>query len=140
MELRLRDSASIIDESFAVWLRSHIKVKLISSINKYKLVNWDKYLNESENVSRLYKDKKYKASEIIMFAASKLVCTSVRGEVVISFKKNTFVPGFDRLDLNNIIKTINYGTVDIKGCPIFSDVLNNFAKNIDTYASMYYNL
>lgn len=139
MELRIRDSQQVIDEGFANWLSSLIKTKLISNIGKYKLVNWDKYLTTSDSVNRLYK-KDYRTSEVIIFAANNIVCSCVPGEVVITFDNTKFVLGFDRLRLSTIVKTINYGTLDIKGCPIFIDTLTYFEENIDTYIRLYYGL
>lgn len=139
MELRIRDSQQVIDEGFANWLSFLIKTKLISNIGKYKLVNWDKYLTTSDSVNRLYK-KDYRTSEVIIFAANNIVCSCVPGEVVITFDNTKFVLGFDRLRLSTIVKTINYGTLDIKGCPIFIDTLTYFEENIDTYIRLYYGL
>ena len=73
-----------------------------------------------------------------MFAADNLLCTCANGEVVITFNKTKFVQGYDRLQLVTLIKTINYGTLDIKGCPIFTDTLKYFETNIDTYIKLYY--
>lgn len=140
MELRIRDSQQIIDEAFGKWLIPRIKTKLISSISRYKFANWDNYLSTSDNIPRLYEDKEYTAASIIIFAANELVCQGGPGEIVIEFNTNDFVPGYDRLKLTTIIKTINYGTLDIKGCPIFTDVLDHFARHISTYARLYYRL
>ena len=138
MELRIRDSQMILDEAFGHWLIPIIKTKLISNIRKYKFNNWDEYLTSSTAVARLY-DRKYTAAEVVIFAAKNLVCKGASGEIVISFDNTKFVPGFDRLRLNTIIKTINYGTLEVKQCSIFTDTLNHFADNIDKYVSLYYN-
>lgn len=139
MELRIRDSNKFIDVQFGLWLIPRIKTKLISSIRKYKLNTWDTYLTEDASIKRLYK-KDYKAEDVITFAADNLSCTGVDGEISIQFNFNKLVPGFDRLRLTTIVKTINYGTLDIKSCPIFTDTFNYFAKNIDTYVGIYYRL
>ena len=139
MELRIRDSQGFVDESFGYWLIPRIKAKLISNISKYKLANWDKYLTESETLNRLYK-KDYKTTDVIIFAANNLVCKGADGEITIHFDNTKFTPGFDRLRLDVIVKTINFGTLDTKGCSIFTDTLNHFAKDIDTYVGLYYSL
>lgn len=139
MELRIRDSANIIGVDFGYWLIPKIRAKLVSNIKNYYLVNWDKYLTNTETIKRLYK-KDYKAAEIIIFAANNLVCTGTDGELVIRFNDVKFIPGFDRLNLGVAVKTLNYGTLDIKGCSIFTDTLTSFADDIDTYVSLYYRL
>ena len=139
MELRIRDSNNIVDEEFGHWLIPRIKTKLISNIGTYKLQNWDKYLTDSTTLKRLY-EKDYKAADIVVFAANNLVCTGSDGDISIQFNTNKFVPGFDRAKLITLVKTINYGTLDTKGCPIFTDTLNYFAKHINNYVNMYYRL
>lgn len=140
MELRIYDDEGFINKDFGEWLIPRIRVKLISSISKYKsLVNWDTYLTSSSTVDRLY-DIHYRAFDVVIFAAKNLVCTGTDGEITIHFDYNKFVPGFNRLKLNTIVKTINYGTTDTKACPIFTDSFDYFANDIDTYVRQYYML
>lgn len=138
MELRIRDNNNILEAAFGYWLIPHIRVKLLSSIKDFNLKLWDDYLNNSTKISRMY-NKTYKAEDIIEFASRHIDCKcSYSGEICIQFDSNVFVPGFDRLSLTTILKTINYGTLDIKACPIFTSTFNYFATNINTYVSMYY--
>ena len=137
IQLVVKDTSNVIDFKFGAWLTQQIKTKLIGSIKKYNFTIWDKYLNESPDIIRLYK-KKYNTSDIIIFAANNLVCKAVPGELIIQFNTAKFVNGFDRLDLNTIIKMINYGTLDIKGCPIFTDVLHQIEDDIVTLFRLYY--
>lgn len=137
MELRIRDSNNIIDEQFGRWLTERVKTKLLSNISRYRFVNWDTYLTESKQLKRLY-NRSYTVAEIVIFAASNISYVCVPGEITISLNNTKFVPGFDRLSLQSIAKTINYGTLDIKGCPIFTDTFDYFAKNIDLYTRAYY--
>lgn len=140
MELRIQDDKGLVDTSFGNWLIIRIQAKLISNISKYKgLVSWDKYLNESTTIDRLY-DIEYHTSDIVIFAAKNLVCDGTDGEIVIHFDFNKFVPGFNRLKLDTLIRTINYGTRDIKACPIFTESFNYFANDIGTYVRQYYML
>ena len=136
MKLHVYDDHKFVDIGFGFWLIPMIRAKLITNSRRYKLANWDKFLNESESISRLY-SRKYTTQEIIIFAANNLTCKGIDGDINILFAEKP-VPGFDRLSLNSIIKTINYGTLDVKACPIFTDTLNFFAENINTYLQMYY--
>lgn len=139
MELRLRDKEKFIDKGFGNWLVQRIRIKLLSEISKYNLTNWDKYLSESANLTRLYA-RDYKASELLVFAANNLVCTGTDGDISIQFDNKKFVPGFDRLKLDLILRTITFGTRDTKACPIITDVFNSFSEDIDTYLHSYYML
>lgn len=139
MELRIRDSKGFIDVNFGYWLLPKIQSKLISNIDQYKLERWDNYLTNSKSLKRLY-TQEYKAENIILFAANNLVCDGADGEITIHFNNTKLIPGFDRLLLNTLIKTVNYGTLDTKGCPIFTETFNYFAQNIDSYVRLYYML
>ena len=138
MDLRIYDSHNFVDVDFGLWLINRIRVKLVSNISKYDLQVWDNFLNNSKELRRLY-TKKYKTEDLIIFASNNLTCSGDSGEITISFNPNQFAPGFDRIRLNTLLKTINYGTLDTKGCSIFSDTFNYFSENIDQYVSLYYN-
>ena len=139
MELRIRDSKGFVDTSFGTWLIPRIQARLISRISKYNFSAWDEFLTKDSSLSRLYK-KTYKAADIILFASKNIVCTGVDGDITIHFNYTKFTPGFDRLPLNVIVKTINYGNISLKGCPIFTDTLNFFAEDIDSYIRIYYRI
>lgn len=139
MRLLIRDSSKLVDKEFGNWLQLRIRAKLIVNAFNYKLQLWDKYLTESDSVKRLY-NRDYKALDVILFAANNLVCKGIDGEVSIQFNDTKFVPGFDRLTLGVIVKTINYGTLDVKACSIFTDTFNYFAKDIDTFVKEYYKI
>lgn len=137
MRLVIETTQSDLDIKFAYWLISRIKTKLLADITKHNLNLLDTYITESNTLSRLYK-RKYKSAEIVMFAASNLICFIGADEIVITFDNNKFVPGFDRLRLLTAIKLINYGNRDVKGCHIFTDTFNYFCEDIDTYVKLYY--
>ena len=139
MRLLIRDTSKLVDREFGNWLQIRIRAKLIVNAFNYKLQLWDKYLSESDSVKRLYK-RDYKALDVILFAANNLVCKGTDGEVSIQFNDTKFVPGFDRLTLGVIVKTINYGNLDVKACSIFTDTFNYFAKDIDTFVKEYYKI
>lgn len=139
MELRLIDAQQILDVDFGRWLIPFIKTNLIANYSNYSFVNWETFLNETEDIKRLY-NKKYRVFDILKFASNNLICDGIAGEVHIHFNNNIYVPGFDRWKLTSAIKTINFGTLDIKGCPIFTDTLDEFASKINTYIGIYYNM
>ena len=143
MELRIRDSTGIINVDFGEWLIPQISSELILNADHYNLELWDDYLNNSKDVKRLFK-KTYQTKDVILYAANyrlnNLKCTGFEGHINIGFDNNKFVPGFDRLRLSTLIKTINYGTLDRKGCFIFSNTFHKFARNIEQYVQTYYNI
>lgn len=140
MEIRIRDEEGFVDCGFGNWLIPRIAIKLVSNINKYPtLISWDNYLTTSNTIERLYTID-YRAADVVIFASKNLVCTGTDGDITIHFNNTKYVPGFNRLNLETIVKTINYGTQDTKACPIFTDTFNYFAEDIDHYVRQYYML
>lgn len=139
MELIIRDSSKLIDSTFGKWLIPQIKIKLLSKISNYNFKNIDKYLTESDEIKRLYK-KDYTSKDVIIFAADNLVCNGTDGEIYISFSNTKYVPGYDRFNLLTAVKTINYGTLSVKGCPIFTDTFKYFEKNIQQFVELFYRI
>lgn len=138
MYLKLTDSSNVIDYGFGLWLISKIKTRLLSNIDTKKLVHWNNYFSELPSNEASIQDNS--SQQIIVFAVSNLTCKLNQGELIITYDQTKFIPGYDRLKLSTAIKTINYGTLSIKGYPIFSDTFKYFAENIDTYIKLYYNI
>ena len=139
MELKIHDPHEFLTIDFGKWLVSTIRSKLIHSISKYNFARWDNFLNTSEVFKKLYVNN-YKTETLIIFAANNIVCKRAGEDLVVRFNNTKWVPGFDRVNLYSLLKTINYGTLDVKSCPIFTDVFKSFKDNIQTYVNLYYGL
>lgn len=139
IQLRIKDNTGIVQQDFGIWLIPKIKLSLLANIKKFNFSQWNEFLTTSDKLTRLYK-KDYTVSEIVEFASKNLQCSNIVNGISIHFKNNVVVPGFDRLNLNAIIKTINYGTLDTKPCPIFTATMNEYAENINEYARVYYDV
>ena len=139
MELQINDSNNIIDVDFGRWLQSLIRIKLISSINKDKLIQLDNYFTNDASIRRLY-NKLYYTKDLIILAANNLVCSGTKGAITIKIKNNVFVPGYDRLNLSEAIKLINFGNLSVKGCFLFTNVFDYFSDNINQYVRYFYRL
>mgnify|MGYP003320578120 CR=1 FL=1 len=137
MELRIFDKNQFVTLDFGNWLIPYIKSKIISSIDKSKLIAWDTYFNETESIKKLYK-KAPKTFDIIVFIANNLECSGVDGEISITVSNTVFIPGFDRFRADIAAKLINYGNLEIHGYSIITDCFNHFATNIDDYVKSYY--
>ena len=139
MELRIYDSHNFVSVDFGMWLIPKIKARLIADINKYSLKQFDEYINTTTSLDKLYSRIQYHSKDIIVFAANNLTCSGDDGEIVIRFDLTKLVPGFNQLRLNDAVKLINYGNLEIKGCPIFTNVFKHFEEEIDSYIGLYYN-
>lgn len=140
MELHVFDKDQLIDVDFGSWIIPKIRAKLMSSYKNYQFDNWEQYINTSDEVKRIYSHNKYNVFDIILLCSNNLVCEGTAGNIRIHINKNKFVPGYDRLNLEQIMKTINYGKLSIKACPIITDVFGYFAEDILSYVRQYYML
>lgn len=139
MQLYIQGPNQLINKEFGQWLCSRISLKLISSIRKYNLTSIEEYINKTETIPRLYK-RAYKVSEVIIFAAQNLSCIADNGYIILRFDTTKFVPGFDRVKLLALIKLINYGNLEVKGCHIFTDVLRSIENDITYLVKQFYRI
>lgn len=139
MTLLLEDDYELITIDFGNWLIQKIKYDIITKLDKSKLILWDQYLSQNSSLPKLYK-KSYRAADLIICAANSLICKGKDGKIKICVDDNVLAPGFDRVKLIQLIKLINYGTLDTKGYPLIQNVFEDVAKNINTYVGVYYQL
>ena len=138
MRLVVTDKDNIIDVDFGLWLCNLIKLKIQALLSKYNFNAWDNYLTTSQ-LPRMY-SREYRAEDVIIQAANNLVCTGGPGNISIHVNTAQLTSGFKQVKLNTLVKTINYGSLNIKGCPIITDVFTDIAKHIDKYVLVYYDV
>jgi hypothetical protein len=126
-----------IDKDFIKWLKSNMSDKIKSSIDEKKLIRWNDYLNSGE-VIEFTSRKNILAKEVIYLGADNLVVSELPNKFIISINNKKFVNGLKMVKIDTLCKLINYGNASIKGYPIFSDVFNEVANNIDMYIEVYY--
>lgn len=139
MELRIFDKDQFVTVDFGRWLIPKITTKIISSIDKQRLLKWDNYFSETD-VLKTISTKIPKTFDIIVFIAHNLTCSGTDGEIFIEVSKTAFVPGLDRVKAETIAKLINYGNLEMEGYSIFTDSFNQIAQDIDSYVGLYYDL
>lgn len=139
MQLKLLDPNKFVDVAFGKWLIRHIQVQLLTNIDTKKLLRWDKYLTESNKIPRLY-NKQYRAEDFIIIAVNNLICTGTDGEIVIKINPVIMAPGLDRIKLVDLMRLINYGNIQQKGYPLFSDTFREVSNSINSYLQSYYKL
>lgn len=138
MQLKVTDEDKIIDTDFGLWLCDIIKLNIKSQLSKYNFTVWNNYLTTSQ-LPRMY-SRNYCAEDIMIQAANNLVCTGGPGNISIHVNTAQLTSGFKQIKLNTLVKTINYGILSIKGCPIITDVFTDVAKHIDQYVTAYYDV
>ena len=113
-----------VTRTFIRWLEKEIKTRLIVYSNSKQLKRLSEFskdvLNRQLNLNIIYLD----------------IVDSIK------FKEtaNSFVLTFDYkgiLDLDLIIKYINFGSSEVNGYPIFSKIFNDVMNNLDSYIYKY---
>ena len=136
MKLKIIDPNNILDRSFINWLCIQIRNEVVTNINLKKLEKWDKYFN-SENVYKSIYKKKISTRDLIVAGISNLYYQTSEDGFWISINPNKLTPGLDRIKLETICKTINFGNQQITGYPIFTNTFQEVADNITTYVEKY---
>lgn len=137
MKLEILDPESLLSSDFYQWLVRQIRFEIIRKIDRRKLETWDIYFNESEDYKSIT-NLDIKTENIILFGAKSISPTIHPTQCTITFNKNQFVPGLDRVKVESVCKLINFGNLSIKGYPIFSDTLQYVADNINDYVKRFY--
>lgn len=136
MRLEIQDKRNELDFRFGMWLIRQIQMKFRASLDRRKLVAWDKFFEESTEYNSLY-GAKISTYNILMSSIKCLTCLDTPDKIIIQLNPNQFVPGLDRVKVDSVIRLITFGNQSIKGYPIFTDVLQHFADNIGEYIDMY---
>lgn len=136
MKLEISDPKNLLDRSFITWFKTKIRNKLIATIEDKKLIVWDEFFNNNPVYISIYK-KKISTRDIIIAGANNLDYTKSESNFIITINNNIFTPGLDRIKLQSICKLINFGNLEIKGYPIFTDTFDYFAESIQDYVDRY---
>lgn len=138
MKLRIYDPQKILDRPFIVWLMTQIRNKVLMECNLKKLEHWDVYFNSETVYKSIYK-KRIFTKDIITAGISNLHYLLTDDGFFISINPNIYTPGLDRIKLISLCKLINFGNQQILGYPIFTDIFQEIADNINDYVEKYLN-
>jgi hypothetical protein len=133
MQLLIRGNKDLVTSDFGEWLIPRMRSRIISRINKQRLSLWDKTLLDIMSCNSKVAENGF-ALLVVSSCTEKLVSFETSDGVVVTVDPELVI---NKLKLAQIAKTINFGTLTQKGYPLFTDCYEYFAKNIDTFFSMY---
>lgn len=136
MRIEIKSDSELIDKDFGYFLIELIQEEIRNKLNPLKLVKLNKYIKENEVFKSVYR-KHITCEEIIIIGSRNLICKETSTKIIIEINNNILIPGLDRVKINSACKLINYGTIDIKGYPIFTNIFNEFTNNIDLFVDRY---
>ena len=128
----------VIDKHFIRWLLPLIKYKILKDINNPQIKHFNQLVSES-NLLDTYKNNniEFDARRIILMSINNLRYTEHKDVFIIEIDNNKKVPGYS-ITLENLCKIINFGTLDIKGFPIYTNAFNHIVVNLKAYYGKYY--
>lgn len=136
MKLEIFDPSETLGKGFGLWLIRIIYDQFRYELNRKKLKRWNTILQETYKV-RLFNSQQIDAQTILINGMKTLVCYTAPGKITITFNKNVFVPGADRLRVMTVCKFINYGNASVSGYPVITSVLTKIQDNIQRLVDEY---
>lgn len=125
------------DNNFFNWIIKLIQFKLIFNTNYSKLKNLEQYINTNVQYKTIYKNY-ISMKDVIAIASSNYIYYTYNNSIVICINPNIVIHNTNA-KLIDVCKLINYGTLDIKGYPIFSQIVFDIKSNLDNYYEQYLN-
>lgn len=114
MLLTVYKTSDDINDTYISKIMLIISEMIKRRVNKNKLLKWDKYIESTFSV-------KTQAKDFIVKGAESLVCRSYLNRYIVYIDDNVKLNG---IKVATICSMINYGTIGIQGCHIFSEVFN----------------
>ena len=139
MRLKLTTESEFFDARFAQWLITRVQEVFYTKLDKNKLVKWNTFFDNSTQFNTIT-GKPFDTEQVVLFAIKSLIYEVESSELTIKFSPNKLVPNLDRVKVEMIVKTINFGTAEITGYPIFTETFDAVADNINNYVEEYVNL
>ena len=139
MKLIIKDSQNLLTSDFLNWLLDQIKSKLLISLDKNKLKTFDIYLNNS-NLFKLTFISNYSTEKLLKTCLDNLIISKLNQVITIQFDNNVLLFGLTLTSVETFCKFINYGNVNIKGYPIFTNCFNDIITNFKDYVDFYYSI
>ena len=108
-----------------------------------EMINYDNdkfiYKNTTEEILNEFKTKniKFDARKIIFMSLNKLRVTKTKDHYIIGIDRKALCPGYN-LSFEEICRIINYGTIDIKGFPIYTNAFEHVLNNLKKYFVKYF--
>lgn len=127
--MQLRVQGESLTRAFAKWLTMIVVQQLHKSVDKRRLKSWEQYLTHEcgTNISIESFWKKSLQSITYHFVDNTLIIINIDPKEYLT----------SNIKMSTVCKIINFGTLDKKGYPVYTDVFNKIASNIDGYIKLY---
>ena len=114
--------------NFACWLRSNMRMEILSGLRRYSTYYMDKYLEKQ------YLNKNINVKNIVLKCSNSLYIDVFKDYLTIS------ISGFEKYEdipLAALANMITFGALGVRGIPILSSVFNRVSNNVFEYYKRY---
>ena len=115
--------------SFVKWLTNVVRMEVMSNLNLDLLPRYEQEIYSLFNVNVNYVD-------VIKQALNNLQILDSNNKYIVQINSNIKYKNTN-LCLNTLVNLLDYGTLQIKGSYLFSNVFNNVSNNMDSYYDRY---
>lgn len=124
-------------KEFCLWLIDKMHNYISTEVKTEHLARFNAYLTNSDII--LYNDLKQRpifTDDILIGSAYNLIVVKRGVDYVIKIDDNVKIPHTNTKFID-IVKLINYGNTELKPYPIYTEMMDYFANNINSYALVY---
>lgn len=115
--------------SFVKWLTNVVRMEVMSNLRLDLLPRYEQEIYNLFNVNVNYVD-------VIKQALNNLQILDSNNKYIVQINSNIKYKNTN-LCLNTLVNVLDYGTLQIKGSYLFSNVFNNVSNNMDSYYDRY---
>lgn len=124
-------------QDFIEWLIGKIQYIILRDIDWKKLKPFSDYQEHTKLFNPMNThQKKIDFHEVVMLGIQNLSYIQVKDTWIISIKQDISYPGY-YARVYDICKFINYGLLQVKGYPIFTEAFNTVNNDLSKYYSMF---
>lgn len=129
-------SNEYITEDFICWLIIQIKYIILNNINESKLDLFNNYFKEQKFFKPINNKQKFDVRKLILLSINNITYRKLNNVYIIEIKNNVTFPGYT-VNINTLCRLLNYGNVNIKGYPLYTDSFKTIKANLKTFYGKY---
>lgn len=117
---------------FCDFIIKYIQENLSRSLDERKLLRYDDYINNNIKIDFAYNKRRILSSkELIISSTYNLIKRKFSKYYMIEIDPNIYIKDTN-IKLVDIIKLINYGSLTLQPYPIYSNIMEEIAGDLDT--------
>lgn len=126
-----------IDDYFIEWLIDRIRFEILGNIDEEQLNNFNSVVNQQQLFKRVdNRNIKFDIRKAIVMSLQNIRYRKIKNVYIIEISSDTIYPHY-LVKLSTLCKLLNYGNVNIKGYPIYTEAFTRVKSNLRGYYKQY---